>query len=280
MVMINSLVIAERNFVPVPIIEQGAAIVVVIVVIGVLYKFNIWRKTIPKGFISNAKKGLGIGRLVRLFFSELGNRVALQRDVITDSRVRWATHLMIFWGFWGLVFATTWTYIFYRDGTPRPLDDPGKIAGNIGGALVLAGCTIILARYALYEKYRKGARGDITFFSFLYLATITGFASEFARFNSGATTLYAVYAVHLFFIIGLLAAAPFTHFLHAILVPFERYVGRIQSELMKREIPPSQDARKEAMIASAVSIKEGNEDPVYPEWLRSNKKKDEKQNTS
>jgi hypothetical protein len=267
--------LAERDFLPVGLIELAAGVAVLIVVVGVLYKYSIWKRSIPKRLFSDARKQLGAGQLLSLFFSELGNRVVLQKDVITDSRVRRITHMMVFWGFWGLAFATTWTYIFYRDGTPRPLGDIGKLVGNVGGALVITGCTIILLRYALFDKYKKGAGFEIAFFSMIYGATITGFASELARLTAGAELLYTIYAIHLVFIIGLLVAAPFTHFFHALLVPFERYVSRVHSAVLAKDLGPEGDYRKAAMIDSAVAIRSGDASPTSPHWLRSKKRKEE-----
>ena len=263
-----------RDFVPTLAIELAAAVIVVLVVAGIIYKYRRWTKVIPSKLFQDASKHIGWGGMIGLFFSELGNRVALQRAVLTDSRVRWVTHFMMFWGFLGLAFATTWVFLFYREGAPRPLSDPGKIVGNIGGALLIIGTTIILLRSLFTQKYQGGRRGDIAFLVMIYLSTITGFTTELARMAGGDILAYANYTVHLIFVIGLLVTAPFTHFLHALLVPFLRYVGRIHDVLLSKGVSSGLDYRKLAMSELSEYVSYGNAPAVYPVWLRPGRKQE------
>lgn len=261
-----------RNFMPVQTIELGSAILVILVAAGIIYKYRQWIRVVPSSLWRDARKHLGIGGMIGTFFSELGNRVALQKGVLNDSKVRWVTHLMIFWGFIGLAFATTWVYINYGDGTPRPLNDIGKVVGNIGGALLLGGSTIMLVRNAAVQKYKGGRKGDIAFFILIYLSTITGFTTQGARLMGGETLAYANYGIHLIFVLGLLVTAPFTHFLHALLVPFMRYVERLHIALLAKGVTSGLDYRKVAMSELSEYISFGKAQPVYPEWLKQGKK--------
>ncbi|MHB1868747.1 MAG: hypothetical protein ACYCPP_07365 [Nitrososphaerales archaeon] len=265
------MVVQFNTFIPVIWIDVAAAIVVLIIVVGAVYKLRRWLKVVPSGLFRDAKKYIGASGLFGIFFSELGNRVLAQKKVLTDSRTRRAVHLMMFWGFLGLGFATVWDDVFYRNGvlpSPTSFSNLGNIIGNIAGAVLLIGMSVVVLRYAAVEKFKNSYKGDIGFLTFLYLATITGFATELSRFSSGPFA-DAIYLLHLGFIGALFVSAPFTHFFHALLTPIMRYVEAIHTKLMSKQVDSYPFYRRLQMADMAEEIRAGNAPATFPAWLES-----------
>ncbi len=264
----KAITVELRDFMPVVTVEAASIIVMALIVVGLVYRYKQWVKVVPTNLLADARRHLGLGGLLGIFFSELVDRVALQKDVVTDSRLRWLTHFMVFWGFVGLAFATSWVFLFYGDGSTRPPSDLGKIVGNVGGVLVLVGTSVMLLRYAFVGKYRGGRRGDIVFLVLICLATLTGFTTEIARVLEAEFLAYTNYAVHLLFVIGLLVTAPFTHFFHALLVPLARCVDRAHVALMSKGFRTTLDYRKLSMAELSEYVSSGKAPAAYPDWLR------------
>lgn len=220
--------VSLKNYIPVHDVEIGGILILVISILGLTYQFWQWRKVSPPNFSRDARSLLGTRRLAQTFFSELVNRVILQRDIIVDSKFRLFAHLAVFWGFIGTGIATTLLYVF---GTP---DDflPSRLFGNGGGFLLLLGGTIILGRLAFIKNFRQRRTfTDLLFLILLYITTITGFATEYGVFYTAAGIANPIYIIHLAVVTLLLATAPFTSFVHAILTPALRYLDNVQKML-------------------------------------------------
>jgi len=270
------VVVQLNQFVSVPIVDSGAAVLVVVLIAGLVYKLRKWFKVVPPALFRDAKTLLRTNGMVRLFLTELGERVLAQKEVLTDSRTRWVTHFLVFWGFLGLAFATVWDTIFFNKGelpSPFTFENFGNVVGNVGGALVLVGMTIIILRYLTVDRFKESWKGDVIFLSTLYLATLTGFATEITRFSSDSFA-YTNYAVHLVFVAVLIAAAPFTHFFHAVLTPLMRYIGKVQDILASKGVSSYPYYKKLAMVDLAEDVRSGEVSPVYPLWLRERKKEE------
>lgn len=266
-------IVQFNGFIPVYLIDYAAAIVVVMLAIGLSYRLRYWVKTLPARLFHEARTHIHFSGMVGIFFSELGQRVLIQRLVFRDSRSRWAIHLMVFWGFVGLAFATVWDDIFYRSGVlpaPFTLENFGNVVGNVAGALTLAGLVLIILRYTFVSEFKRSYKGDLTFLALLFLTTLTGFATEIARF-SAANVADINYAVHLILVGLLLVTAPFTHFFHALLTPFMRYVGRVDDVLTSKGINSYPFYRKLQMARLADDIHSGKAVPTYPTWLKRRK---------
>lgn len=268
------MVVQFNQFIPVIVVDVGAAIVVVILGLGLVYKIRRSLKVVPPGLFRDARTHMKSSGMLRLLLAELAGRVLAQKDILTDSRTRRITHLLVFWGFLGLALATVWDDIFFNQGTlpsPFSVDNFGNIVGNIGGALVLAGMTVIILRYLTVDRFKDSWKGDMVFLSTLYVATLTGFAAEVTRFSSDSFA-FANYAVHLTFVAVLIAAAPFTHFFHAMLTPIMRYVGRIQDILASKGVSKYPYYKKLAMVDLAEDVRSDKTNPLYPQWLREKEK--------
>jgi len=265
------MTIQFSDFLAVWIIDYVAAAIVLIVIIGVIYKFRRWIRTVPSGLFHDASTLLGGSKVVSIFFSELGNRVIAQKNLITDSKSRWVIHFLVFWGFVGLAVATVWDDVFYHQGAMPPpfsLEKPGNIIGNIAGAMAFIGASAMAGRYLFVKKFKNAGRGDMVFFFTLYLAIITGFITEFARFSGAQFPTFVSYAIHLIIVAALLATAPFTHFFHALLTPFMRYMEHLRIAILGKRGPYYIGDRYSEMTMTSELVKSGQEKPTVPVWLK------------
>jgi len=130
-----------------------------------------------------------------------------------------ATHLLIFYGFIGLVITTASVGIgIYGFGylTPWPFWHPVKILGNVSGAaVVVALCVFLWRRIADGSRAGKSTYSDWLFLSILLLTTLTGFFSQWLRL-ADLRVAYPMYFVHLLLIFFLLVYIPYSKFAHLV----------------------------------------------------------------
>jgi quinone-modifying oxidoreductase, subunit QmoC len=155
---------------------------------------------------------------------------------VTDVQRRF--HLKIFYGFLGLLAATTgaaiYTEIFpilgiewHDNELSLPIWDPVKIVGNVGGIALLIGLTQVMWTWRRRSSERA-TYSDWFFPTLLGLTALSGFAVEILRY-AGVRLAYPVYAVHLVFVFALFVYFPFSKFAHAMYYPagftFARSIG-------------------------------------------------------
>lgn len=171
----------------------------------------------------------------------------------------------------------------YRLPPPFSPANPGNIIGNVGGALVVIGATVMIVRYLVVPKFAQNPKGDMFFFIFLYVAVLSGFATEFSRYFGLVVPTFTIYLVHLVIVGALLISAPFTHFFHAVQVPFLRFVDRVHAALIakakdtlldKRETFKP-DFRRLVMTDQAVEAGTNAENTKFPSWLEREGSKEE-----
>ena len=155
----------------------------------------------------------------------------------TTSDVQRRSHLLIFYGFLGLMAATAgaalYTEIFpilgidWHDNVlSLPLWDPVKIIGNVGGIALLTGLAQVLSTWL--RRPRTGGVSTYAEWFFpgsLVLTAVTGFLTEILRF-AGVRLAYFAYAVHLVFVFALFVFFPFSKFAHVLYHPAARAFGR------------------------------------------------------
>jgi quinone-modifying oxidoreductase subunit QmoC len=150
-------------------------------------------------------------------FAQCAERAPGSRETHKSHAHR--SHLLVFWGFAGLVVTTTSVGIgIYAFGylTPWPLWHPVKILGNVSGAVVLAAVGVFAwRRFADAELAGKSTYSDWLFLAVLGLTTLTGFACLGLRL-AGTRAAYAVYVVHLVLIFFLLVYIPYSKFAHLV----------------------------------------------------------------
>lgn len=130
------------------------------------------------------------------------------------------SHLLVFYGFLGLVVTTTAVGIgIYAFGylTPWPLWHPVKILGNVSGAAVIA-AVVVLAYRRIVDKKKAGKStySDWLFLHILMWTTFTGFLTEGLRLAGIRELAYPSYFVHLLFIFFLLVYFPYSKFAHLV----------------------------------------------------------------
>jgi quinone-modifying oxidoreductase subunit QmoC len=155
----------------------------------------------------------------------------------TSSDVRRGSHLAIFYGFIGLMAATTgaalYTEIFpllginwHENELSLPIWDPVKIIGNVGGIALLIGLAQVLSVWRRRPPTAsKPTYSDWFFPGLLVLTAVTGFLTEILRF-AGVRMAYPAYAVHLVFVFALFVYFPFSKFAHVIYHPAGLTFGR------------------------------------------------------
>ncbi|HZI39186.1 MAG TPA: hypothetical protein VFF24_12850, partial [Acidimicrobiia bacterium] len=159
-------------------------------------------------------------------------------DSWTVSDVQRKSHLAIFYGFLGLLAATTgaaiYTEIFpllgiewHDNELSLPLWDPVKVVGNVGGIALLVGLTQVMSTWRRRSSDRA-TYSDWFFPALLGLTVLSGFSTEILRF-AGVRLAYPAYAVHLVFVFALFVYFPFSKFAHALYYPtgftFARSIG-------------------------------------------------------
>ncbi|MGA2874091.1 MAG: respiratory nitrate reductase subunit gamma [Nitrososphaerales archaeon] len=188
--------------------------------------------------------------LVRAFFSELWNRVFLQKDIINNDRVRRFTHLTMFWGFLGLGITSALDYAFNQQGNYIPIFGSNlsgiRFLGNFAGVVMMIGATIAVVRLVTVHKYRTNRNlGDIWFTCLLFIAGLSGFITEYCgeiayaanpsalpaaaySISFSASLLISIpYGFHLASIALIFLTAPISFFMHALHVPSMRYMERL-----------------------------------------------------
>ncbi len=242
------------TFVSVSLIDLLATVTLVIVIIGAFWKYLSWRRSSPPAFFMAARRSLGSGGLVSIFFSELVNRVLLQKNVINEDRTRRFSHLAMFWGFIGLSVTTTLDYFFNQPGNYIPLFGSNlsviRLLGNVSGVVMLIGATIAIARLIAVPKFRRGRTfGDVWFTSLLFIVGVTGFLAEYygevayaanpsippaAAYSlslSASPFIVIPYGIHLAAIGLLFLSAPISAFIHVLQVPSMRYAESVGAKL-------------------------------------------------
>jgi quinone-modifying oxidoreductase subunit QmoC len=165
----------------------------------------------------------------------------------TTSDVRRGSHLAMFYGFLGLMAATTgaalYTEIFpilgidwHNNQLSLPIWDPVKIIGNVGGIALLVGLAQTLSTWCRRPHTAdRSTYSDWFFPGSLVLTAVTGFLTEILRF-AGVRMAYPVYVIHLVFVFALFVLFPFSKFAHVLYHPAARTFGR---QLRRRKPAPT-----------------------------------------
>jgi quinone-modifying oxidoreductase subunit QmoC len=138
----------------------------------------------------------------------------------THKEHLWGTHLLVFYGFLGLVVTTTSVWIgqlFFNYYEPFPLWHPVKILGNVSGIAVIGALTVFfLRRIVDGTKAGKSTYSDWLFLSILALTALTGYANEALRLADVRLVAYPMYFIHLVLVFFLLVYFPYSKFGHVV----------------------------------------------------------------
>lgn len=204
-------------------IDIGAAALLVFIVVSMAWR--IWSGALGFPRLSRARAGQTGDQthpgFLRQFVSMLLVDAGTSRPLRTCDRMKWSSHVLIFWGFIFTAIATTLAVFLKPEGAVLPLTNPVKLFGNTGGVFLVVGCVAMF-----YGRYQESGsmwhlhRSDY-FLLALLLTTISGFATEntIYAFGREASVTPFVYWTHIVVIISLLATAPYTKFTHALYKP-------------------------------------------------------------
>jgi quinone-modifying oxidoreductase, subunit QmoC len=137
------------------------------------------------------------------------------------NNIRYASHLMVFWGMIGLA-VTTAIVAFNFDILglkPPSLNGPGtipiKILGNVSAAAFVLGLGIMLVRRLTAPEQTGNSAYFDWFFIFIIFGTgVTGLLTELVRWSGVVAGTYFLYAIHLMFVLSLFLYLPFSKFAH------------------------------------------------------------------
>ena len=130
------------------------------------------------------------------------------------QRHRYLTHLAVFWGFIILLVVTFFAIlstIFFS--YPLGILNPIKIAGNLGGMVLMLGAFIMISKRLVNREKLNSEYSDWFFPVMLLLLGFSGFLVEGARFHNWSMA-YHMYFVHLVLVWLVILYLPYTKFAH------------------------------------------------------------------
>lgn len=192
-------------------------------------------------------------RVVKIWCAE----VLLQRQLFGLSPLRWLVHMLIFYGFAGLLFLSLVTFLlralvyagidwrvayFFLQGNGYLFT---KVWGDASGVALLAGLVAALIRRLFFRSVQQdNSQDDIVLLLVLLWLTVSGFALEalrltlvpesLARYSFFARLfvspgpypavqlgpwLTALWSLHSFSVVGLMLYLPHSKLMHSLLAP-------------------------------------------------------------
>src|SRR3984893_17607817 len=214
------------KFIPDFTIEVVYSIAVGLAIIGgALGGLGYWN-AMSRSLAPPTKKPKPFSRFVALMQEILQHR---QFATCTEARAGtkethkehlWRTHLLVFYGFLGLVITTTSVWIgqlFFNYYEPYPLWHPVKILGNVSGVAVTGALAVFFVhRIVDGSKAGKNTYSDWLFLSILALTVLTGYANEALRLADLRYAAYPMYFIHLVLVFFLLVYFPYSKFAHLV----------------------------------------------------------------
>ena len=142
---------------------------------------------------------------------------------------RWFSHMMILWGFLGLLLSTTLRFMVVpTNGAVVPLTDPVRLLGTVSGIALAYGTLALMV--ARMRKTAVSTRStnftDWVLLVLLLLTGLTGFGLEALSYGSSGALIDYALAAHLVAVFELLIMAPFTKFAHVIYRPVAIWISR------------------------------------------------------
>jgi nitrate reductase gamma subunit len=219
------------GLVPVELVDMIGISIGVFVLTVVVFELVRWRQV-----LFPIRQGMNLGGAIwlQILVGTLKNEAVYQQIDIGFEKGKWLSHSFVMWGFILLVISTTLNWIYDPKGYSLPIWHSVRISGNVGGILFIVGLVIVILRYASDNvKHDSSSTGDYLFAFLLFIAGLTGFASEIAGEFNATRIIYYVYTFHLLSCAALLVTAPFTKYIHAVGRPLlrlsENYLDALNS---------------------------------------------------
>jgi nitrate reductase gamma subunit len=233
-------------------IDIGGLIVLLVVAIGLVYRaergsFRHFFQWQPIGAASKDGGASSFSVVVPSMFRVLYRDVFAAQVLRTCSRAKRLSHLGLFWGFALLALSTILAFLTNPTNLVLPLWNPVKVSGNVGGVLVLVGFAgMFYARYNERAPIWRLTRSDV-FLMILMLAVLTGFVTQQAEYSDAYTSWVSpTFWIHMVFVVGLLATAPFTKFFHAVSKPIALLHEAIDAKSDREPLLPAPALQKGA----------------------------------
>jgi nitrate reductase gamma subunit len=202
-------------------------------------------------YLSKQKRGSSSASLAKIYTKLMAlarvivDEVAIQKrfQSCTDQG-RFRAHLLLVWGFGGLLAATTLDYMIDEYGLSLSVYVPRGLGIVSGLALIYGSAYFMYKRLEGTEEYASYTHfTDWTFLLLLLLIGVTGFLLDLFVLADFAILAYTTYSVHLILVFDLLITAPFTKFIHALYRPLALWA-----------LAPSSSAMNPAVEQEAIAI--------------------------
>jgi nitrate reductase gamma subunit len=215
------------SFIPMDTVDKAGLIMGAFVGISALANLAIMNRYLSKD--TNGSSGPISVRRTYSKLAALGKvivgEVALQKslDTCTDTcadRNRYRAHILLVWGFVGLMVATTLDYMIDAYGMPLSMYVPRGLGIMSGLALICGSVYFVYKRLESKKEYATYTHfTDWTFLLLLLAVGVTGFLLDLFVLADIPILAYATYSLHLIVVFDLLITAPFTKFAHALYRP-------------------------------------------------------------
>ena len=141
-----------------------------------------------------------------------------------SAHSRYASHWLVFFGFWALTIVTLWVITssinpIIRGDFKYPFGffSPWKILANLGGIALAVGCILmILDRLEEHKPTGGSTYFDWSFLLTLLLVVGSGFFTELLHYLRLEPHRHIVYFIHLVLVFVLLMNLPFSKFAHVV----------------------------------------------------------------
>lgn len=134
-------------------------------------------------------------------------------------RNRWLMHLLVLWGFVGLLVSPILNFIFKHDSNQFvELTHPVRLLGIISGIMLMVG--VVIAAWSRWKKNSSYASHSIAcdwiFLFFLFVVGLTGFLVTISFYIQALPSIwsYWFFVFHIISVMDLLLFAPFGKFSH------------------------------------------------------------------
>jgi nitrate reductase gamma subunit len=214
------------TFIPMEAVDRAGLLMGVFVGLSALANLVIMNRYLSQhtDHSSSSKMINSLSSKFKALLKVIANEVALQKRFhdcsdSNNSNRYWA-HLLLVWGFLGLLAATTLDYMIDAYSLQMSHYVPRGLGIAAGLALTYGTAYFIYKRFEGKEEYASYSHfTDWTFLLLLLLVGFTGFLLDLFMFADFTLAAYVTYSIHLIVVFNLLITAPFTKFVHALYRP-------------------------------------------------------------
>lgn len=251
--MLPGVFVWDSLFVDYRIMIVTAIISVILFMVGIYIHLDKWGRGIPEG----ATKPIGAWGAVKMIVSRIFEKgighalevlvldVLFQRRIYRRRKLEWLMHILIFWGWIGLLILTIVSFLAEFYGPLAGYDHTFYIGAwnmlelpnDIFGYMLAAGISIAIVRRLAFKGKDVQARNadiDWIFIIGILIVVVTGFYAQYLRvedFNVVNRDLISAYPEGFFNNITVLFHEVFTLLFCVAYLPFSKYFHMITAPL-------------------------------------------------